>query len=362
MDSFDYLIVGAGFSGSTVAERLASQKSKKVLIVDSRPHVGGNAYDFIDEYGLRIHRYGPHIFHTNSDRVFNYLSLFTEWMPYEHRVQAHVDGRNVPIPINLDTINQLYGTQYDSFSLTKYFNSVRSEIEIKNSRDVVVAKVGEELYEKFFKNYTYKQWGIAAESLDPSVCARIPIRVNRDSRYFTDKYQYMPMRGYAHLFERMLSNPNIFVMLGVSFDEISKYVQYKHLVYTGPVDQYFSYRLGRLPYRSLNFRYEYHDKEYFFRNGTVNYPNDYEFTRITEMKYLTGQHNPKTVLVYEYPTGDGEPFYPMPTTESRELYQRYYQMAQGEPGVTFLGRLGTYKYYNMDQVVAQALTAVSSMD
>jgi UDP-galactopyranose mutase len=353
---FDYLIVGAGFAGATIAERLAAHGGKRVLICDKRPHIGGNAFDHYDEHGILIHKYGPHIFHTNSAEVFGYLSRFTAWRPYQHRVRACVDGQIVPIPINLDTINQLYGTRLTSLELEGFFASVAEPRQpIKTSEDVIINRVGRELYEKFFRNYTRKQWGLDPSELDASVTARVPVRTNRDDRYFTDTYQSMPLQGYTRMFERMLRHPNIHVLLNSDYRDISSLVPHRHLIYTGPVDEYFDYCFGKLPYRSLRFQWETRDATIAQPAPVINYPNDHLYTRVTEFKYLSGQEHPKTTLVYEFPTDDGDPYYPVPTSANAELYAKYQSLADATPDVHFLGRLGTYKYYNMDQVVAQAL-------
>jgi UDP-galactopyranose mutase len=350
------MIVGAGFAGSVIAERLAEGLNQKVLLVDRRPHVGGNAYDCYDDHGVLIHKYGPHIFHTNSADVFDYLSRFTEWRQYQHRVQASVDGQLVPMPINLDTINQLYGLSLNSLQLDEFLASVAEpRSEIRTSEDVVVSKVGRELYEKFFRNYTRKQWGIDPSELDASVTARVPTRNNRDDRYFTDRYQAMPLHGYTRMFERMIDHPNIKVMLNVDYREIKQIIPFRQMIYTGPVDEYFDFRFGKLPYRSIDFRFETHDRPVYQPVAVVNYPNEYAYTRITEFKYLTGQAHAKTTVVYEYPTSEGDPYYPVPKPENAELYKRYSALAEATPSVHFVGRLATYKYYNMDQVVAQAL-------
>jgi UDP-galactopyranose mutase len=359
---FDYLVVGAGFAGATIAERLAAHAGKSVLICDKRPHIGGNAYDQFDDAGVLIHKYGPHIFHTNSHEVFSYLSRFTAWRPYQHRVRASVDGQLVPIPINLDTINQLYGTTFTSFELEGFFASMAEERKpARTSEDVIVGKVGRELYEKFFRNYTRKQWGLDPSELDASVTARVPVRTNRDDRYFTDTYQAMPLQGYTRMFERMLSHPNIRILLNADYREIKSMIPHRHLIYTGPVDEYFDYCFGRLPYRSLRFEWQTHDVAVAQPAPVINYPNDHLYTRVTEFKYLSGQEHPKTTLVYEYPTDQGDPYYPVPTPENAALYARYQEMADATSDVVFLGRLGTYKYYNMDQVVAQALAVYARM-
>jgi UDP-galactopyranose mutase len=354
---FDYLIVGAGFAGSVLAERLANGSGKQVLICDKRPHIGGNAYDCYNDDGILIHKYGPHIFHTNSADVFQYLSRFTEWREYEHRVLASVDGMLVPIPINLDTINKLYGLSLSAHEVQDFFDKVRTRREpVKTSEDVVINAVGKELYEKFFRNYTKKQWDLDPSELDASVTARVPTRTNRDDRYFTDIYQAMPKHGYTRMFEKMLDSPNIKIMLNCDYREIVKEFPFKEMIYTGPVDAFFDYCYGKLPYRSLEFKHETHDTEVFQPAPVVNYPNEQAYTRVTEFKYLTGQTHKKTGIVYEYPQAEGDPYYPIPRPENTELYAKYKALADLETEVHFVGRLATYKYYNMDQIVAQALT------
>lgn len=355
---FDYLIVGAGFAGSVLAERLANVLGQRVLIVDKRPHIGGNAYDRYDDHGVLIHPYGPHIFHTNSEDIFDYLSKFTEWRPYQHRVLASVDGQMVPMPINLDTINKLYGLSLTSFEVEKFFESVaEKKDEIRTSEDVVVSKVGRELYNKFFRGYTRKQWGLDPSELDASVTARVPTRTNRDDRYFADKFQAMPRHGYTRMFEKMLNHPNIKVLLNTDYRDIVDVIPWKHMVYSGPVDAFFDHKYGKLPYRSLRFEHVHVAKEQFQPVGTVNYPNDYGYTRISEFKHITGQGHAGTSVVYEYPCAEGDPYYPVPRPENAELYRKYEAEAEATPNVTFVGRLATYRYYNMDQVVGQALTA-----
>ncbi len=354
---FDYVIVGAGFAGSVLAERLATKAGKKILILDKRNHIGGNTYDYYNNDGILIHKYGPHIFHTNSKDVFEYLDRFTAWRPYEHRVLASVDGQLVPIPINLNTINTLYGLNLSSDQVESFFESrAEAKDKIRTSEDVVVSKVGRELYEKFFKHYTRKQWDLDPSELDASVTARVPTRTNKDDRYFTDTYQAMPLHGYTHLFQNMLSHPNIKIMLNTDYKEILDSIRYKSLIFTGPIDSYFDYCYGKLPYRSLEFQFETMETERFQSTGTINYPNEQLYTRITEFKYLTGQKHSKTSLVYEYPKAEGDPYYPIPRPENAELYKKYQLLAATTPNVYFTGRLGTYKYYNMDQVVAQSLT------
>lgn len=358
MQQYDFAIVGAGYAGSVLAERLASQSGKKVLLIDKRPHIGGNAYDYHNEDGILIHLYGPHIFHTNSPEVFGYLSNFTEWRPYEHRVLASVEGQLLPIPINLDTVNKLYGKNFTSEELSEYFKTVGEPVaDIKTSEDVVVSQVGRDLYEKFFKYYTKKQWGVYPSELDKSVTSRIPTRTNQDDRYFSDEFQSMPLHGFTKMFEKMVDHPNITLMLSTDFKEVKDSLSYEQLIYTGPVDEYFDHCYGKLPYRSLRFEHQTLNEEWHQPVAVVNYPNDHAYTRVTEYKHLTGQEHPtKTSITFEYPQAEGDPYYPVPMPENAELYRKYKQLADQQENVYFVGRLGTYRYYNMDQVVAQALT------
>ena len=355
--AFDYLIVGAGYAGSVLAERLARKSNKKVLVVDRRNHIAGNAYDHYNDAGVLVHKYGPHIFHTNSRDIFDYLSQFTEWRGYEHRVLASVDGQLLPIPINLDTINKLYGLSLTSFQVEEFFASVAEKRDaIRTSEDVVVSKVGRELYEKFFRGYTRKQWALDPSELDAQVTARVPTRTNRDDRYFTDSYQSMPLHGFTRMFENMLDHPNIKIMLNTDYRDVREFIPFNEMVYTGPIDEFFDYRFGKLPYRCLEFKHETHDRPVFQPAAVVNYPNDYAYTRCTEFKYLTGQEHAKTSVVYEFPQAEGDPYYPIPRAENSALYKRYQELADSTSGVHFVGRLASYRYYNMDQVVGAALT------
>jgi UDP-galactopyranose mutase len=358
LQRFDYLIVGAGFAGSVLAERLARGLGLRVLLVEKRQHIGGNAYDRYDDHGVLVHPYGPHIFHTNSAEIFDYLSQFTAWRPYEHRVLASVDGQLVPLPINLDTVNRLYGMNLNAFEMERWLASVAEKRDaIRTSEDVVVSKVGRELYNKFFRGYTRKHWGLDPSELDASVTARVPTRTNRDDRYFADTFQAMPLHGYTRMFERMLDHPRIKLMLNTDYREVIDVVPWVHMIYTGPIDAFFNCKHGKLPYRSLRFEHRNLPCESFQRVGTVNYPNEHGYTRITEFKRLTGQSHPTTSIVYEYPCADGDPYYPVPRAENAALYRRYEQEAEALANVTFVGRLATYKYYNMDQVVGPARAA-----
>lgn len=353
---FDYLIVGAGFAGAVIAERLSTQLNKKVLIVEKRKHIAGNTFDYYNSDGILVHEYGPHIFHTNCREVFDYLGQFTGWRPYEHRVLASVEGMLVPLPINLDTINTLYGLNLTSDQVELFLaEKAVKRSPILTSEDVVLSKVGHDLYEKFFRGYTRKQWNLDPSELDASVAARIPTRSNRDNRYFTDTYPAMPLHGYTKMFERMLDHPNIKIMLNTDFKEIKDEIGYKAMIYTGPIDYYFDYCHGKLPYRSIEFKFETMEKEVFQPTGTVNYPNEHPYTRVTEFKHLTGQRHSKTTVVYEYPQAEGDPYYPVPRPENALIYKKYQQLADSLKNVHFTGRLATYKYYNMDQVVAQSL-------
>jgi UDP-galactopyranose mutase len=357
---YDVMVVGAGFAGSVMAERLATQLNKRVLVVDRRPHIAGNAYDRLDEAGLLIHQYGPHIFHTNSADIFDYLSQFTGWRPYEHRVLAKVDDLLVPIPINRTTINALYNLNLTTGADAEAFLASRAEpvSVIATSEDVVISAVGRELYEKFFRGYTRKQWGLDPSQLDKAVTSRVPTRTNTDDRYFNDRFQAMPSEGYTRMFERMLDHPNIDLLLGADYAQIRGAYPHAHLVFTGPIDEYFDYRFGKLPYRSLRFEHETLDTAWSQPVAVVNYP-DHEtpYTRITEYKHLTGQEHAKTSITREYPQAEGDPYYPIPREENQTLFKRYESLAKAEKNVTFVGRLATYRYYNMDQVVGQALAA-----
>lgn len=357
------LIIGAGFAGSVCARELA-EAGCKVTVIDRRDHIGGNAFDLKDKHGILIHQYGPHIFHTNSERIFNYLSKFTEWRPYEHRVLGVVEGKEYPFPINRDTLNQLYDLNLTEQEAAEYFEKIREPREpVKTSEDVVLNSVGRDLYEKFFLNYTKKQWGLDPSQLKAGVAARIPTRTNTDDRYFTDTFQAMPLNGYTAMFENLLDHVNIDIKLSTDYmDILSNGILFDHTIYTGPIDAFYNHRFGKLPYRSLRFEHEHiANKEWLQSVGTVNYPNDFAFTRITEFKHLTGQHHPTTSIVKEYPMAEGEPYYPIPRDENEVLFKKYQELANLEQDVTFVGRLAEYRYYNMDQVVGAALNASSKV-
>jgi UDP-galactopyranose mutase len=362
----DVLVVGAGFAGAIMAERLADA-GERVVVIDRRPHIAGNAYDHRDDYGVLVHRYGPHLFHTNSDRVVAYLSRFTDWVPYEHRVQAVVDGRHLPIPINRTTLNMRYGLSLSSSAEAEAFLAARAEpvAEIRNSEDAVVAKVGRDLYEAFFRGYTRKQWNRDPAQLNASVCGRIPVRFDEDDRYFTDSHQALPADGYTAMFERILDHPRISVRCATDFADVRETLRWGRLVWTGPIDEYFAHRLGVLPYRSLRFDFVPTPTEagrLVQPVAQVNYPDQsVPYTRITEFAHLYGQRPPMSTLAYEYPAADGPPYYPVPAPENQELYRRYAELAAEESAVTFVGRLATYKYLNMDQVVSQALVTFDNL-
>lgn len=355
---YDYLIVGAGFAGSVLAERLASQQKKKILLVEKRNHIGGNAYDEYDKNGILIHKYGPHIFHTNSEIVFDYLSQFTKWRFYEHKVLAYHKGEYYPIPINRLTVNKLYNFELSSDKdVEKFFNSIREKKQpIRNSEDIIVNQVGTDLFNRFFRHYTKKQWNLEPKDLSPTVCGSIPVRTNDDCRYFTDKFQFMPLNGYTKMFEKMLSNKLIEVVLNTDYKEIINSIKFNKIIYTGPIDYFFDYQFGRLPYRSINFKWKNYKRKSYQPASVVNHVDaETKYTRVTEYKKLTNQTADTTTVSFEYSQQDGEPFYPIPNDSNRELYLRYKKLADKFPSVIFCGRLAEYQYYNMNQVIIKAL-------
>lgn len=362
MTQKDFLIVGAGFAGSVCA-RAAADAGHTVHLIDRRDQIGGNAHDRMDQHGILIHSYGPHIFHTNNKPVFEFLSRFTLWRFYEHRVLAVVNGGTLPFPINRTTINRLYNLDLDEQAVQSYLEKVREPREsLRTSEDVVLNAVGSDLCKKFFSNYTRKQWGLELSGLTAEVAARIPTRSNDDDRYFTDTFQFMPAQGYTKMFECMLDHPGITVQTGCDYRDVRKDHLGAFVIFTGPIDDYFDYCYGRLPYRSIKFEHEHLvDTSMFQPVGTVNYPDDHAFTRITEFKHLTGEVHSGTSILREYPQAEGEPYYPIPRPENEVLYKRYEALANRESGVSFVGRLAQYRYYNMDQIVGAARKAMRNL-
>jgi UDP-galactopyranose mutase len=358
----DYLIVGAGFAGATCARALADA-GLRCLVIDQRPYVGGNAHDRFDAHGVRVHSHGPHIFHTNAEKVFEWLSRFTAWRPYEHRVLAEVDGQQLPMPINRTTINRLYGLDLDEAGVAAFLEARREpRSTLATSEDVVLNSVGRELCDKFFSGYTRKQWGRELNALSAGVAARIPTRCDDDDRYFTDRFQAMPLDGYTALFERMLAHPLVNVLTDTAYASVEHRVARRGTVYTGPIDAFFGHCFGHLPYRSLRFEHAHiAGLGQYQRVGTVNYPNEHAFTRVTEFRHLTGQPHSGTSIVREYPCAEGDPYYPIPSDGSQAMYQRYAALAATTPRVHFVGRLAQYRYYNMDQAVAAALSLASRL-
>lgn len=352
----EIIVVGAGFAGA-VSARVLADAGHRVRVIEKRGYVGGNAYDEIDAHGILVHRHGPHLFHTNSTRISDWLGRFTAWRPYEHRVLSSVGGKLLPVPVNLDTINGFFGLDLCEAEAADHLARIREpRAPVVTSEDVVLNTVGRALYEAMFRNYTRKQWGLDPSELDASVTARIPVRANRDDRYFTDVFQAMPADGYAALFRRMLDHPLIAVECCVDFFAVRERIRPRHLVYTGPVDGFFGHALGRLPYRSLHFEHEHiPGTDSFQPAASVNYPNEHAFTRITEFRKITGQAGSGTSIMREYPQAEGELYYPVPSPASHALHHRYRSLAKAEKHVTFVGRLAGYRYYNMDQAVASAL-------
>jgi UDP-galactopyranose mutase len=355
---YDYLIIGAGFAGSVIAERIASQLNKKVLIVDKRNHIGGNAYDELDEQGILFHKYGPHIFHTNSKKVYDYLSNFTEWCFYEHKVMALLNGNLYPIPINKITLNNLYNLKLNTEDEVKeFYKGVKvKRYPVMNSEDIIVNQVGKDLFDKFFRHYTKKQWNLEPKDLSPAICGRIPVRANDDCRYFTDKYQFMPKEGFTKMFERILAHRNIEIILNKDYKDIVEDVKFNKLIYSGLIDYFFDYTFGKLPYRSIRFEFEKIETEQYQKAAVINYVEpEFEFTRVTEYKYFYNYNLKNTIISREYYQEEGEPYYPVLNKENINVFKKYEKLAAGLKNVHFIGRLAEYKYYNMDQVVAEVL-------
>lgn len=353
---FKYVVVGAGLAGITIAERIATQLHEKVLVIEKRSHIGGNVYDTYDKEGILIQMYGPHTFHTNDKEVFDYICKYTKWHEYQHRVLSYVNGNFVPMPISLETINQLYNMNLSEDEMDAFIESRKMKMDvIKTSEDVVLSQGGKDIYEKFFKGFTIKQWGISPAEMDKSVISRIPFRKNRDTRYFTDKYQGNPQGGFTQMCQNMLNHQEIKVMLNTDYKEIIDEIEYKMIIYTGPIDYYFNYDMGKLLYRSIRFEFETYDMESYQPTASTRWPMDYDYTRITEFKKMTGQKSDKTTILKEYPCFGDEPYYPYPTAEWKALAQKYRNRASLEKNVVFLGRLAEYKYYDMDDVIRRAL-------
>ena len=354
--NYKYVVVGAGLAGLTIAERIANELNEKVLVIEKRIHIGGNVYDSYNEEGILIHNYGPHIFHTNDKEVYQYLSRFTPWNDFWHRVLTYVDGNLIPMPITVETINKLYNLNLSCDEVEEFLKKQAVPIgEIKTSKDVALSKVGLDIYQKIFETYTQKQWGLDPGQIDTSVISRIPIRLNRDTRYFNDRYQGMPKHGYTKMCENMASNKNIKILLNTDYKEVIDDIEYEKLIYTGPTDYFYNYKHGRMAYRSIDFVFETYNKEEYQPAPVVNYPNDYDYTRITEFKKLSGQEHKMTTILKEFPCSEGEPYYPFPTKECKEQFALYQKEMEKEENVIFLGRLAEYRYYNMDAVVRSAL-------
>ena len=361
---YDYLIVGAGFAGSVLSQILASQSGKKILLVEKRNHIAGNAYDEYDENQILIHKYGPHIFHTNSEKVFNYLSGFTEWIPYEHKVLAVHRGKLYPVPINIITLNKLYGLKIKtSEEMNLFLDKIKvSKKNILNSEDVIINKVGLDLFEKFFKYYTKKQWDLYPEELSPSVCGRVQVRYNDDCRYFTDKFQFMPKDGYTKMFNKMLNNKKIEVLLNTDYKNILNTVKFDKMIYTGPIDYFFDYKFGNLAYRSIRFEFKNYNTIQLQKSAVYNYVDpDVPYTRVSEFKHMTKQKSSSTTICYEYPDKEGDPYYPIPAVRNKELFSLYKKYSKQFKNIFFCGRLAEYQYYNMDQVVANSFTLLKKI-
>lgn len=351
----DNLIIGAGLAGITLARRIVDEKKETVLLVDKRNHIGGYCYDFRDEEGILIHKYGPHIFRTDNAKVFEFLSRFTEWYDYQHKVLTYVGGNFYPMPINLDTVNKYLGTSYNSLDVLDYFEKVKRKISSpQNVKEVITSQVGEDFYNHFFKNYTEKQWGLDPSNLPPEIVARIPIRSNRDDRYFTCKYQGIPAEGYTIMMNNMLNDEKISILLNYNYFVHKDEIEAKRIYCSAPIDEYYDFQFGKLPYRCVSFKFEKHNVKQFQPVAVVNYPNEYDYTRITEYKHFINTQARNTVIAKEYPSGEGDPSYPIPIKENIELYEKYNKLAKME-NIQFIGRLGTYKYYSMDQIIERIL-------
>lgn len=364
------LVVGCGFSGASIARKLAEDLEQDVIVIDSKEHIGGNSYDYIDHNGICIHKYGTHIFHTNNTEVWHYLSRFTAWHPYMHEVKGLVDGQEVPIPFNLNSIRQVFpdciAQKLEEKLIDKFgFNVKVPILELRRSEDKQLEFLADYVYEKIFLEYTLKQWHLKPEELDPAVTGRVPVYISRDNRYFQDKYQGIPRHGYTALIQNMLDHPRIKVLLNTPYSAVKNDIAYQNLFYSGPIDEFFEYKYGELPYRSLEFDFVEYDREYFQANSVINYPCNYDFTRIGEYKYFLKDQSPRTVVSFEYPAdfirNHNDRYYPIVKPENLKLYQRYTQDAEALSNVWFLGRLGEYKYYDMDKAVYRSLEIFNSI-
>ncbi len=363
MSEHTNLVVGAGISGAVLARCIAEKSGEKVLVIDSKSHIGGNCYDYKDENGISIHKYGSHIFHTNDVKVWNFITQFTGFNTYMHRVIALIDGIETTIPFNLNTLYDVFpksmADRFEEKLLNNFeYNTKIPILELKNSKDTDLNFLANYIYEKVFINYTIKQWGLTPDKIDSAVTARVPVLISRDNRYFQDRFQGIPLCGYTNMIENMLRHSKIEVLLNTSFREL-KDLSFKRIFYTGSIDEYFDYKLGVLSYRSVSFELEEFDREYYQNNSVVNYPNNYDFTRIHEYKYYLNETIKKTVIAKEYSTdfklGVNERYYPILTTENLELYENYKNLSKNFDNLYFLGRLGDYKYYDMDKAVARAI-------
>lgn len=376
---FDYIIIGAGFAGSVLAERISREQGKRVLIIEKRNHIAGNCYDYYDEHGILVHKYGPHLFHTSNSEVFNYLSQFTPWINYQHKVLGHVDGQKVPIPFNLNSLDMLFpksmASSLEQKLIKKYGFDVKVPIlELKKENDSELQYLANFIYEKVFANYTAKQWGCRPEEIAAEVTARVPVFISRDDRYFQDKYQAVPKYGYTKLFDQLLDHKNIKLMLNTDYKDIMSFDSQSgaitlfnqpfsgQFIFTGLIDELFDYQLGELPYRSLQFQFEHLQQEFFQHATTENYPEDYDFTRITEFKRISHQTVKGTTIIKEYPQdykrsieSQNIPYYPVFNDQNTELFNQYRALSEKFSNIALVGRLAEYRYYDMDDIVTRAL-------
>lgn len=364
MHNIKNLIVGCGFSGATMARKIAEDFGEEVLVIDAKNHIGGNSYDYYDKNNICIHKYGTHIFHTNLEHVWKYLSRFTRWHPYMHEVKGKIDGQEVPIPFNLNSIRKVFpksiADKLEDKLIEKFgFNVKVPILELRKANDKDLEFLAEYVYQKVFLGYTLKQWGMKPEDLDPAVTGRVPVYVSKDNRYFQDKYQGIPMKGYSALIAEMLDHPKIKVLLNTDYASLENKESFERVFYSGPIDEYFGYELGELPYRSLRFDFVEYEREHFQSNSVINYPENHDFTRIGEYKYFLNDKPENTVVSFEYPEaferGRNDRYYPIVRDENQNLYNRYLEKAKELKNVYFLGRLGDYKYYDMDKAVNRAL-------